>query len=94
MKNLFVILFVFIFLYGCASKTFVSIDNAQNSDTQMCNYDRYLEKRPNSSYAGNEDVLIYELQKRGVSEQDCINLTGRKGIYSFLKDGKHEKQVL
>ena len=81
-----------IFLYGCSSKTFVSIDNAQNSDAQMCNYDRYLENRPNSYYAGNEDVLIYELQKRGVSEQDCINLTGRKGIYSFLKDGKHESQ--
>ena len=58
----------------------------------MCNYDRYLEKKPNSYYAGNEGVLIYELQKRGVSEQDCINLTGRKGIYSFLKDGKHETQ--
>lgn len=27
-----------------------------------------------------------------MSEQDCINLTGRKGIYSFLKDGKHETQ--
>ena len=82
------ILVLFLLLSGCQS--FVTIDNGSNSDTQMCNYDLYLEQRPNHYYVGNEHILIYELQRRGVTEEDCINLTGRKGIYSYLEKNTPE----
>jgi len=55
----------------------VALDLSLESDSTVC---QYFKHTPHSIYSDSE-LLIKELQRRGVSREDCIRLTGSAGVY-------------
>jgi len=60
---------------GCAQM--VALDTSIDTDGVLCQYYNHY---PRSIYQ-NKQTLVNELRRRGVSREDCIELTGSEGIY-------------
>jgi len=77
--------FVLVFLFliqnsGCTQLSI--IDLSIDSDAKICQYYKYYNNDP--IYSGERvSYLLDELERRGVSREGCIELTGGEGIYKF-----------
>jgi S1-C subfamily serine protease len=69
---------------GC--EQMVAMDLSIDSDRVLCQYYEYY---PNPIYASPQ-ILINELKRRGISREDCIELTGDEGVYAYGRTANAE----
>ena len=80
-----IFLFISIFLLGatgCSQVPKIDLSIVTETDAVVC---EYFKHHKNTTYSVNRvNYVINELKKRGVTKDDCINLTkGNEGVYRY-----------